>query len=215
MAWQPGQEGGNAVADVLTGKVSPSGKLTMTWPVSVYDHWSTRNFPQDYDMYSYQRLRQRNRPIKGITYTNHEEGIYVGYRYFDTYKKQVAYPFGFGLSYTTFAYSRPNVKLQNDVLTVSVTVTNTGKTAGKEVVQVYVHAPEGGMDKPEKELRAFAKTRLLQAGEKETLTMEIPKSDLASWSETSHGWEVASGDYDVMVAANANDIRGTATVKIK
>ena len=215
MAWQPGQEGGNAVADVLTGKVSPSGKLTMTWPVSVYDHWSTRNFPQDYDMYSYQRLRQRNRPIKGITYTNHEEGIYVGYRYFDTYKKQVAYPFGFGLSYTTFAYSRPNVKLQNDVLTVSVTVTNTGKTAGKEVVQVYVHAPEGGMDKPEKELRAFAKTRLLQAGEKETLTMEIRKSDLASWSEASHGWEVASGDYDVMVAANANDVRGTATVKIK
>lgn len=215
MAWQPGQEGGNAVADVLTGKVSPSGRLTMTWPVSVYDHWSTRNFPQDYDMYSYQRLQQRHRPIKGITYTNHEEGIYVGYRYFDTYKKQVAYPFGFGLSYTEFAYSQPKVKMQGDVMTVTVTVTNTGKTAGKEVVQVYVHAPKGGMDKPEKELRAFAKTRLLQAGEKQTLTMEIRKSDLASWSETGNRWEVATGDYEVMVAANVNDIRGRATVKIK
>ena len=166
-------------------------------------------------MYSYQRLQQRHRPIKGITYTNHEEGIYVGYRYFDTYKKQVAYPFGFGLSYTEFAYSQPKVKMQGDVMTVTVTVTNTGKTAGKEVVQVYVHAPEGGMDKPEKELRAFAKTRLLQAGEKQTLTMKIRKSDLASWSETGNRWEVATGDYEVMVAANVNDIRGRATVKIK
>ncbi|MCR4664951.1 MAG: glycoside hydrolase family 3 C-terminal domain-containing protein [Paludibacteraceae bacterium] len=215
MAWQPGQEGGNAVADVLTGKVSPSGRLTMTWPVSVYDHWSTRNFPQDYDMYSYQRLQQRHRPIKGITYTKHEEGIYVGYRYFDTYNKQVAYPFGYGLSYTTFEYAQPKVKMQNDVLTVTVTVTNTGKTAGKEVVQVYVHAPEGGMDKPEKELRAFAKTRLLNAGEKETLTMEIKKADLASWDETVHAWKVDAGEYTVMVAANVNDVRGSATVKIK
>ena len=119
------------------------------------------------------------------------------------------------MSYTEFAYSQPKVKMQGDVMTVTVTVTNTGKTAGKEVVQVYVHAPEGGMDKPEKELRAFAKTRLLQAGEKQTLTMEIRKSDLASWSETGNRWEVATGDYEVMVAANVNDIRCRATVKIK
>ena len=215
MAWQPGQEGGNAVADLLTGKANPSGRLTMTWPVSVYDHWSTRNFPQDYDMYSYQRLENSRRPIKGITYTKHEEGIYVGYRYFDTFGKQVAYPFGFGLSYTTFAYSQTKVRKQGDKMVLTVTVTNTGERAGKEVVQVYVHAPEGGMDKPAKELKAFAKTRLLQPGEKETLTMEIALSDLASWSETSHAWEVAPGEYRFMVAANVNDVRNTVTTNIQ
>ncbi len=214
MSWQPGQEGGNAVADILTGKANPSGRLTMTWPVSVYDHWSTRNFPQDYDMYSYQRLQQRHRPIKGITYTKHEEGIYVGYRYFDTYKKQVAYPFGYGLSYTTFAYDRMKVKATDDKIEVSLVVTNTGKMAGKEVVQVYVHAPEGGMDKPEKELRAFAKTRVLQPGEKETVTMQIAKSDLCSWSEDTHGWELAAGEYTFMACKNVNETLCSQKIKL-
>ena len=215
MAWQPGEEGGNAVADVLVGKANPSGRLTMTWPISVYDHWSTRNFPQDYDMYSYQRLESRNRPIKGITYTKHEEGIYVGYRYFDTYRKDVAYPFGYGLSYTTFEYSKPVVKLKDDAIEVKVTVTNTGKVAGKEVVQVYVHAPEGGMDKPAKELKAFAKTGMLAAGEKETLTMTIAKEDLASYDETAKAWVVAPGEYTFMTAQNVNDVKGEAKLMLK
>lgn len=215
MAWQPGEEGGNAVADVLVGKANPSGRLTMTWPISVYDHWSTRNFPQDYDMYSYQRLESRNRPIKGITYTKHEEGIYVGYRYFDTYRKDVAYPFGYGLSYTTFDYSKPVVKLKDDAIEVKVTVTNTGKVAGKEVVQVYVHAPEGGMDKPAKELKAFAKTGMLAAGEKETLTMTIAKEDLASYDETAKAWVVAPGEYTFMTAQNVNDVKGEAKLMLK
>ncbi len=214
MAWQPGQEGGNAVADILTGKANPSGRLTMTWPVSVYDHWSTRNFPQDYDMYSYQRLENSRGPIKGITYTKHEEGIYVGYRYFDTFHKQVAYPFGFGLSYTTFDYTKAKVTRQGDQLAVSVTITNTGQRAGKEVVQVYVHAPEGGMDKPDKELKAFAKTRLLQPGEKETVTMLIDRADLASWDEQTNGWVVAEGEYRFMIAANVADIRQTVSLKL-
>ena len=214
MAWQPGQEGGNAVADVLAGKVNPSGRLTMTWPVSVYDHWSTRNFPQDYDMYSYQRMQQRRRPIKGITYSNHEEGIYVGYRYFDTYHKQVAYPFGYGLSYTTFAYDRSKVKVLDDKIEVSVVITNTGKFAGKEVVQVYVSAPNGGMDKPEKELRAFAKTRVLQPGEKEQVTMQFAKNDLCSWSEETHGWVLADGEYTVLVSRNVNETQCTAKIKL-
>ena len=215
MAWQPGEEGGNAVADVLVGKANPSGRLTMTWPISVYDHWSTRNFPQDYDMYSYQRLENRNRPIKGITYTQHEEGIYVGYRYFDTYNKEVAYPFGYGLSYTTFEYGKPVVKLKGDAVEVKVTVTNTGKVAGKEVVQVYVHAPEGGMDKPAKELKAFAKTGMLAAGEKETLTMMIAKEDLASYDETAKAWVVAPGEYTFMTAQNVNDVKGEAKLMLK
>ena len=215
MAWQPGEEGGNAVADVLVGKANPSGRLTMTWPISVYDHWSTRNFPQDYDMYSYQRLESRNRPIKGITYTKHEEGIYVGYRYFDTYRKDVAYPFGYGLSYTTFEYSKPVVKLKDDAIEVKVTVTNTGNVAGKEVVQVYVHAPEGGMDKPAKELKAFAKTGMLAAGEKETLTMTIAKEDLASYDETAKAWVVAPGEYTFMTAQNVNDVKGEAKLMLK
>ena len=215
MAWQPGEEGGNAVADVLVGKANPSGRLTMTWPISVYDHWSTRNFPQDYDMYSYQRLESRNRPIKGITYTKHEEGIYVGYRYFDTYRKDVAYPFGYGLSYTTFDYSKPVVKLKDDAIEVKVKVTNTGKVAGKEVVQVYVHAPEGGMDKPAKELKAFAKTGMLAAGEKETLTMTIAKEDLASYDETAKTWVVAPGEYTFMTAQNVNDVKGEAKLMLK
>ena len=125
-AWQPGEEGGNSVADILTGKVNPSGKLTMTWPMAATDHPSTKNFP-GYDFYSY--------PVKGAgsgkRYTNHEEDIYVGYRYFDTFNKEVAYPFGFGLSYTTFAYSKPTVKVSGNNVTVSVTVRNTGMSAAR------------------------------------------------------------------------------------
>jgi len=215
MAWQPGQEGGNAVADILTGKANPSGRLTMTWPVSVYDHWSTRNFPQDYDMYSYQRLESRNRPIKGVTYTRHEEGIYVGYRYFTTYNIPVAYPFGYGLSYTTFDYGKPSLKLRGDTVEVAITVTNSGSVEGKEVVQVYVNAPEGGLDKPAKELRAFAKTRMLRPGEKQNLVLKIAKSDLASYDEKQSAWVVTPGTYTFFTAANVEDIRGTATLNIK
>ncbi|MCQ2347042.1 MAG: glycoside hydrolase family 3 C-terminal domain-containing protein [Paludibacteraceae bacterium] len=215
MAWQPGMEGGNSVADVLTGKANPSGKLTMTWPISVYDHWSTQNFPQDYDMYSYQRLQQRNRPIKGMTYTKHEEGIYVGYRYFDTFNKEVAYPFGYGLSYTTFEFSKPSLKVKGDDITINVTITNTGKVSGKEVAQVYVNAPEGGLDKPKKELRAFAKTKMLAPGEKQTLTMTIKKADLASYDEAKSAWVVAAGTYTFMIAKNVEDIVANLTTQIK
>ena len=215
VAWQPGEEGGNSVVDVLTGEANPSGRLTMTWPISVYDHPSTLNFPQDMDMYSYKRLESRNRPIKNMTYTRHDEDIYVGYRYFDTYGKKTAYPFGFGLSYTEFAYGKPSAKIKGDNVELSVTVENTGNAAGKEVVQVYVNAPEGGLDKPAKELRAFAKTRLLQKGEKQTLTMTIPVSDLASYNGQTKQWEVAKGEYTVYFSANVEDVRGMAKVNIK
>ena len=113
VVWQPGQEGGNSAADVLTGKQAPSGKLTMTWPIAATDHPSTANFPQDPDYYNLSEKMYGQR-MKGVNYTNHEEDLYVGYRYFDSFGKRVAYPFGFGLSYTTFDYSNAKIKKQKD-----------------------------------------------------------------------------------------------------
>ena len=183
-AWQPGMEGGNSIADLLTGKVNPSGKLTMTWPIAATDHASTKNFPGQIDDYSLQQMIGSKTPIPGHAYTNHEEDIYVGYRYFDTFGRDVAYPFGFGLSYTTFSFSKPVVKAKGkDAVEVSITVKNTGSVSGKEVAQVYVQAPNGKLEKPAQELKAFAKTRELQPGESEVLTMTIPVRMLASFDE--------------------------------
>ncbi len=215
VAWQPGQEGGNSVADVLTGKQNPSGKLTMTWPISATDHPSTANFPHDMSYYNLSdKLYGGN--VKGVNYTNHEEDIYVGYRYFDTFGKRVAYPFGYGLSYTTFDYSKAKVKkLKDESIEVSVTVKNTGSVAGKEIVQVYVSAPEGRLEKPSKELKAFAKTQMLQPGESETLTMHIAQRDLASFDETRSQWKVDAGYYDVLIGASIADIRCYLNANVK
>lgn len=158
-AWQAGQEGGNSVADVLSGKASPSGKLTMTFPVKFEDAASSDNFPIDMRVSTdLMNKGGKKNDVKNVDYTNYEEDIYVGYRYFDTFGKQVSYPFGYGLSYTTFAYDKAAVKADNGVYTVSVEVKNTGKVAGKEVVQLYVSAPDVAANKPEKELKALAKT---------------------------------------------------------
>jgi beta-glucosidase len=214
VAWQPGQEGGNSVADVLTGKQNPSGKLTMTWPIAATDHPSTTNFPQDPPYYNLTDKLYGGR-MKGVNYTNHEEDIYVGYRYFDTFGKRVAYPFGYGLSYTTFEYSKPAVKVNGDLITVTVTVKNTGNYAGKEVVQVYASAPQGTIEKPAKELRAFAKTRMLKPGETDVLTMRIALRDLASFSEAQSQWTVEAGRYDFLVGASSADIRCRLAADIK
>ena len=213
-AWQPGEEGGNSVADILTGKVCPSGKLTMTWPLAATDHPSTRNFPGLVDFYTYQVARTGERKLANYDFTNHEEDIYVGYRYFDTFNKEVSYPFGYGLSYTTFAYSKPTVKVSGDNVTVSVTVKNTGKVAGKEVAQVYVTAPKGQIEKPAQELKAFAKTRELKPGESETLTMQIPVRMLASFDEAGSQWLTEGGNYTFNIGASSRDIRCTATAKV-
>ena len=213
-AWQPGEEGGNSVADIMTGKVNPSGKLTMTWPIAATDHPSTRNFPGLVDFYSYQNERSGGRQMRNYDYTNHEEDIYVGYRYFDTFNKEVSYPFGYGLSYTTFAYSKPAVKVSGDNVTVSVTVKNTGDVAGKEVVQLYVTAPKGQLEKPAQELKAFAKTRELQPGESQTLTMEVPVRMLASFDEAGSQWLTEAGNYTFKMGASSRDIRCTATAKV-
>lgn len=212
MAWQPGMEGGNSVADILTGKANPSGKLTMTWPLDVTDHPSTKNFPNaSVDIYSFTSAGGK---MPGYHFTNHEEDIYVGYRYFDSFNKNVSYPFGYGLSYTTFAYSKPSVKKSGEEIEVSVTVKNTGKVAGKEVVQVYVSAPEGKMEKPAKELKAFGKTRELQPGESQTLRMSLQRRDLASFDEEQSAWVVDAGTYQFLIAASATDIRTSASLRV-
>ena len=213
-AWQPGMEGGNSIADLLTGKINPSGKLTMTWPIAATDHASTKNFPGNIDFYTFKEMAASRRPIAGHTYTNHDEDIYVGYRYFDTFEKPVAYPFGYGLSYTTFDYSKPVVKVNGDVVTVSVTVKNTGGVSGKEVAQVYVAAPKGQLEKPVQELKAFAKTRELQPGEQQVLTMQIPVRMLASFNEAGSQWLTEAGAYSFRIGASSRDIRCTATAKL-
>ena len=214
-AWQSGMEGGNSIADLLTGKVNPSGKLTMTWPVAATDHPSTKNFPGQLDQYSYEMMVSYKAPIPGHQFTNHDEDIYVGYRYFDTFKKNVAYPFGFGLSYTTFSLSKPVVKAKGkQAVEVSITVKNTGSVAGKEVAQVYVQAPKGRLEKPVQELKAFAKTRELQPGESQTLTMTIPVRDLASFDEAGSQWLTEAGTYTFCIGTSSRDIAATAQLKI-
>ena len=214
-AWQPGEEGGNSVADVLTGKANPSGKLTMTWPIAATDHPSTKNFPQEMDNYTFREMIGWGAQIPGRDYTNHEEDIYVGYRYFDTFQREVAYPFGFGLSYTTFQFSKPAVKAKGkDAVEVSITVKNTGSTSGKEVAQVYVQAPKGRLEKPAQELKAFAKTRELQPGESQTLTMVIPVRDLASFDEAGSQWLTEAGTYTFRIGSSSRDIHATANIKL-
>jgi beta-glucosidase len=217
-AWQPGMEGGNSVADLLTGKVNPSGKLTMTWPLAATDHPSTKGYPGTMDFYTYEVTRGYTGQVQGYDYTNHDEDIYVGYRFFDTFQRNVAYPFGFGLSYTTFEYSKPKCYQyihKNDGVVIQITVKNTGSVAGKEVVQVYVQAPKGRLEKPAQELKAFAKTRELQPGESQVLTMTIPVRDLASFDEANSQWLSEAGTYTFRIGASSRDIKATVSLPLK
>ena len=138
----------------------------------------------------------------------------MGYRYFDTFNKPVAYPFGYGLSYTTFSMSGFSAKADKQGVTVKVTVKNTGSRAGKQVAQVYVAAPKGGEEKPVKELKTFAKTRMLKPGESQTLTMSVPRRLLTSFDEAGSQWKGEAGDYTFMVGDNVEHILGKATVKL-
>ena len=215
-AWQAGQEGGNSVVDVLSGKQSPSGKFTMTWPVKFSDAYSSKNFPIDQDPridMTNQGAKSAN--VRNVDYTEYEEDVYVGYRYFDSFEVPVSYPFGFGLSYTTFEYSDAKISQSDDAISVTVTVKNTGAREGKEVVELYVAAPDAkAANKPAKELKAYAKTKTLKAGESETLTLTVKAADLASFDETASAWVVAEGEYQFLVAASAQDIKATLTAPV-
>ena len=215
-AWQAGQEGGNSVVDVLSGKQSPSGKFTMTWPVKFTDAYSSKNFPIDQDPKIDMMNQGQKGNVKNVDYTDYEEDIYVGYRYFDSFEVPASYPFGFGLSYTTFEYSDAKITEKGDAFEISVTVKNTGKLEGKEVVELYISAPDNkAANKPTKELKAFAKTRLLAPDETETVVMTVKAADLASFDEAASAWAVAAGEYQFLVAASAQDIKATLKANVK
>jgi beta-glucosidase len=198
LAWQPGQEGGNSVADVFTGKVSPSGKLTMTFPVNYEDTPSAKNWV--------------GTPAENPKSVSYQEGVYVGYRYFNTFNVKPSYEFGYGLSYTTFDFSK--IKLSSNTfknkLNISVTVTNTGKTTGKEVVELYLSAPATSIDKPSSELKAFGKTKTLQPGESETITLTINPKNLASFIQSKNAWIADAGTYKVSIGNSSLQIKQTA-----
>ena len=204
LPWQGGQEAGNSVADIFTGKINPSGRLSMTFPMKYEDVPSSKNWLG---------TPAGNSP----DYVNYAEGIYVGYRYYDTFKVKPAYEFGYGLSYTTFDYSdlKLNLKTFLNEITVSVTVKNRGKAAGKEVVQLYLSAPQKSIDKPLEELKAFGKTKLLQPGESETITFTLQPDQLASFVAKRSAWIADAGNYKISVGSSSLNIKKTVDFNVE
>ena len=194
MAWQGGMEGGLATADILCGDVNPSGKLSDTYAKDLEDYPSTANFHES------------------AFYVDYTEDIYVGYRYFETIPgaaERVNYPFGFGLSYTDFDWKMTGASEENGVITVLTEVTNTGKTAGKEVIQLYYGAPQGKLGKPAKVLGAFKKTSLLQPGERQILTLKLPVDQMASYDDLGKvcrsAYVLEAGEYAIYIGTNVRD----------
>jgi beta-glucosidase len=194
-AWYPGQECGNAIADVLFGETNPSGKLPQTFPVRLEDNPAYLNFPGE----------------NGKVY--YGEGLFVGYRYYEKKKIAPLFPFGFGLSYTTFAYSSLSLSAQqigpDDILQVSVDITNTGQRAGKEIVQVYIRDQQANLQRPEKELKAFAKVQL-EPGERKTVTLSLARDALAYYDDLAHEWVAEAGEFEVLVGSSSQEIRASA-----
>jgi beta-glucosidase len=214
MAWQPGLEGGNAIADVLSGKVNPSGKLATTFPAAYDDVPSAKSFPgKEFPERAASGMFGMRQIPAEVAY---EDGVYVGYRYYNTFKVKPAYEFGFGLSYTNFAYSNLTLssKVLNGSITAKLTITNTGKVAGKEVVQLYISAPAVKLAKPAEELKAFAKTALLQPGKSQTIEFVITAADLASFDTNSTSWVAETGKYIVKAAASSEDVKQQATFEL-
>ncbi|MCV9385118.1 glycoside hydrolase family 3 N-terminal domain-containing protein [Reichenbachiella ulvae] len=215
LAWQGGQEAGHALTDVLLGKVNPSGKLPTTFPVVYEDTKSAENFPGE-NLPGVEQIMMGPMPMGYPSQVNYEEGIYIGYRYFGTFDVPVAYPFGFGISYTSFDYSE--VKLSgsdfSEEITATVTITNTGELAGKEVVQLYLAAPDKNLDKPSKELRAFDKTGLLTPGASETISFTLKARDLASYDESQTAWVAEAGEYTVQIGSSSENINASATFSL-
>jgi beta-glucosidase len=196
----PGQAGGAAVVDLLFGAANPSGKLAETYPLRYEDTASARYFPGNRHNVEYR------------------ESIFVGYRYFDTARQEVLFPFGHGLSYTTFTYQDLTLSTSeltdHDTLQVSVTVTNTGSRAGEEIVQLYVHDVVSSVFKAEQELKGFQKV-LLQPGESRTLVFSLSKRDFAHYDVTEADWVVESGAFDILIGASSRDIRLHETIVLQ
>jgi beta-glucosidase len=214
LAWQPGMEAGNAVADVLSGKVNPSGKLATTFPMQYADEPTAKNFPgtEHPDQAITGMFGMKSIPAE----VKYEEGIYVGYRYYNTFKVAPAYAFGYGLSYTNFSYSSLKLSSVNfkGNITATIDITNTGKVAGKEVVQLYLTAPATKLNKPAEELKGFAKTNLLQPGQKQTISFVIKAEDMASFDTNSTSWVAEAGKYQVKIGASSTDIKQIASFSL-
>lgn len=198
--WMMGQAGGSVIADILYGHINPSGKLSETFPIKLADTPAHINWPG------------------GAGVVRYGEGLFIGYRYYDTKQVAVQFPFGHGLSYTTFVYSNPQVSAttftDSDGLTVSVDVTNTGSMAGKEVVQIYVHDHAAGLQRPDKELKGFAKVEL-QPGETKTVSITLDFRAFAYYHPKYAQWITEDGDVDIVIAASATDIRHCVTVTLQ
>ena len=193
--WLLGQAGGCAIADVLFGVVNPSGRLAETIPLKLSDHPSYLDFPGENG------------------HVRYGEGIGVGYRGFDAREQEVAYPFGFGLSYTTFEYGQPRAAVTIDGIELRVPVTNTGSRDGREVVQVYVSLPGSAVRRSPRELKAFANVAIA-AGETVEVVLGIDRADLAYWETRLGRWVVEGGEYHCAVGASSRDLRATAVVKV-
>ena len=218
LAGLPGQEAGHAITDVLKGAVNPSGKLVDTYVVDFNKMPSTANFPVNArELQSQARANRGNpdaNPVALYDYTEYKERLDIGYRYFDRHPDQVSYPFGFGLSYTTFSYSDAQAKVEDGILNLSVKVTNTGSVAGKEAVQIYIEAPNGGLNNLTKELKAYSKTDLLQPGDSQTLEFTLSQYELAGFDLSASNWQTIKGDYKADFAASSQDIRCQAAFSI-
>jgi beta-glucosidase len=220
LAWQGGQEGGNSVADILSGKVNPSGKLPMTFPVNLKDHASHANFPEGGEQWTLPQMLtgllfpQGERPddekVRNRDYTHYDEGVYVGYRHFDKTNMDVSFPFGYGMSYTNFEYGPMETEVLNDTINVTLTVKNIGEVTGKEVVQLYTEKLNSNIDRPTQELKAFTKTRSLAAGEVDSIAIKLPVKELRYWNEENKAWTLEQGAYSIKVGASSRDVRKAA-----
>jgi beta-glucosidase len=220
LAWQGGQEGGNSVTDLLSGKVNPSGKLTMTFPVALEDHASSANFPIEgasMNLTSFlfgAKEKPADEQVANVDYTKYEEGIYVGYRHFDKNNMEVSYPFGYGLSYTQFEFESMDVFVTDGIINITIKVNNTGNAAGKEVVEIYVSKPDSEIDRPVQELKTFAKTPLLNSGETAELNLTIPVSELSYWNEDTSGWKLEEGAYTIHAGSSSRDLKLSAEISL-
>lgn len=215
LAWQGGQEGGNAVASIISGNVNPSGKLTTTFPIKWEDDVSSKNFPGK----NTSEVEVKGPGGMSLGFPSeviYQEGIFVGYRYFNTYNVKPAFEFGYGMSYTTFKYSNINLRqTSNGNFSVSIDIVNIGNVAGKEVVQLYITAPESAIKKPSAELKAFQKTTLLQPNEKQTLNFNISATDLASFYTDKASWIADAGDYIIKIGASSINIKQQIGYKLQ
>jgi beta-glucosidase len=193
--WLLGQAGGSAIADVLFGRVNPSGRLAETIPLKLADHPSYLDFPGEHG------------------HVRYGEGLHVGYRGFDAREQEVGYPFGFGLSYTTFEYGQPRATVTDAGVEVRIPVTNTGGLDGREVVQVYVSVPGSAVRRAPRELKAFANVAIA-AGQTADVTLSIDRGDLAYWETRLGRWVVEGGEYHCAVGASSRDLRATAVVEV-